>query len=181
MSNSTDTHRLFFALWPDDAVRQQITDAFNQSPQSKLNGRIMRQSNLHITLHFIGNVNDEKMHCLHQQASQQTAEAFSLNLDHYGYFYKPRVLWMGCHQQPDNLKSLYKELGVLFRHCDYQAENRPYAPHLTLMRKLSRPGELEPFSSISWQVNDFVLVESVAGAAGVEYKVLQRYPLLHPE
>ncbi|MDH5571901.1 MAG: RNA 2',3'-cyclic phosphodiesterase [Gammaproteobacteria bacterium] len=180
MSDRANARRIFFALWPDDAVRQQIYDTFNQSPQSKLNGRIMRPNNLHITLHFIGNVSDEKINCLHQQARQLAAESFVLNLDHYGYFYKPRVFWMGCHQVPDNLKKLYKELGILFHGCNYEVENRPYAPHITLMRKLNRPGDLESFSPISWQLNDFVMVESVTCAEGVEYKVLQRYPLLHP-
>lgn len=150
---------------------------FKQAPQSRLKGRIINPDNLHLTLHFIGNATTETLDCLHQAAQTVTSTPFQLNFDRYGHFYKARVFWMGCTQTPEALTYLYQDLGTALSQCDYTAESRPYAPHLTLMRKLNKPGELDIFQAIPWQVNDFVLVESISTDHGVHYEVIQRYPL----
>jgi len=172
-----NTHRVFFALWPDDAIRKQITEAFEQSSINKKQGRIVRPDNLHITLHFIGNVNQQKLDCLHNVAQTVKADSFNLELNHYGYFQKPKVLWMGLKQNPKALEALHKDLGESLAACDYQIESRPYAPHITLMRKLAKPEKLENIKPIIWQANEFVLVESISVEGGVHYKVRERYSL----
>ena len=85
---------------------------------------------------------------------------------------------MGMKDKPEALKTLHQILGDAFTACDYQAERRPYAPHVTLMRKLIKPGQMEKFEPITWRVNEFALVESVAIEGGVRYEVLRTYPLL---
>jgi len=170
-------HRVFFALWLEDDTRQQIVKTFEQSSQYKMKGRVLRSDNLHITLHFIGSVSNSKMDCMHKLAQSVDGTAFNLVLDHYGYFYKPKVLWIGLKEVPSALAELHEELGKALAECDYQMEHRPYAPHVTLMRKLTRPGELEKIEPVNWAVKDFVLVESIPVADGVHYEVRQRYPL----
>ena len=91
------------------------------------------------------------------------------------YFDKVKIFWMGCRSTPDELNILHHHLGDALAACDYQADNRPYAPHLTLMRKLIKPGKLESFNSISWNINNFVLVESVSVECGVRYEVIKKY------
>jgi len=172
------THRVFFALWPDNATRKQITETFEQSNIDKKQGRIVRPDNLHITLHFIGNVNQQKLDCLHSAAQTVKAEDFNFELDYYGYFQKPKVLWMGLKQVPRAMEILHKKLSESLSGCDYQMEHRPYAPHVTLMRKLTKPEKLENIKPISWQVNEFVLVESISIEGGVRYEVRERYKLI---
>ena len=171
------TIRIFFALWPDDDVRQQIIEAFMHSPQYKKKGRVIRPENIHATLHFIGNVTEESKSCMHQAAQSIKSSPFSLTLDRYGHFYKARVLWMGCYQLPDEAKNLYRELGDALKQCEYQPESRPFVPHVTLMRKLVKPGEFADFEPIEWTCNDFVLVQSKTIPEGVQYEVIERYPL----
>ena len=170
-------HRLFFALWPSDEVRQQIVSAFARTPQYKMRGRIMQPSNLHITLHFIGNVNDDQKACLHQVAQSIRAEACPLQLDTYGHFYRARVFWLGCRVIPESLKQLYRNLGSALKACGYEMERRPYAPHVTLMRKLLRPGDIITPEPVDWPIEEFVLVESRTAEHGFEYHVIERYPL----
>ncbi|MCW9056052.1 MAG: RNA 2',3'-cyclic phosphodiesterase, partial [Gammaproteobacteria bacterium] len=137
--------------------------------------RIMRPENLHITLHFIGNVSEEKLDCLDRVAQTVKVEPFELILGQYGHFYKAKIFWMGCLEVPQQLNKLYETLGGALSNCDYKIDQRPFVPHVTLMRKLIKPGELEDFKSINWKVNDFVLVESVSVERGVKYKVIKRY------
>lgn len=173
----SDTHRLFFALWPSEEVREQIAQAFKRAPQSSMNGRKVPPSNYHISLHFIGNVDSDMQQCLHRAAQSVMAEDFQLTLDRYGHFYKPRVFWLGCQQVPVALTNLQQQLGDALAACGYQTDSRPYAPHVTLMRKLLRPGELASITDIQWRAEEFVLVESKSTTEGVRYEVLERYPL----
>lgn len=175
--NNDQIHRIFFALWPDDATRKQIIASFKQLSIDKKQGRIVSFDNLHITLHFIGNVNQQKLDCLHRAAQAVKADSFNLELDHYGYFNKPKVLWMGLKQTPEALETLHKTLGTSLAECKFETELRPYAPHMTLMRKLSKPEAFEKTKPIGWQVNEFVLVESISIEGGVRYEVREHYAL----
>ncbi len=139
----------------------------------------MLLSNLHITLHFIGNVSEKQMACLHQAAQAISGDSFELTLDHYGYFSKPKVLWMGLKEMPAALKQLHNKLENAFLKCGYQSEKREYSPHVTLMRKLSTPGDFSKFHPVLWSVNNFVLVESVLVDGGVKYEVIESYPLFN--
>ena len=61
--------RLFFALWPDDALRRQIAAqavALNHAHEG--GGRLLPQDRLHLTLRFMGEYPDE--------AFAHTPEAF---------------------------------------------------------------------------------------------------------
>jgi 2'-5' RNA ligase len=60
--------------------------------------------------------------------------------------------------------------------CGFEAEKRPFFPHITLARKVRHPKVKAGLEAIRWPVRDFVLVESVAVEAGVSYRVLQRWP-----
>ena len=177
LEKNEKTHRVFFALWPETATRKKIVKTFEQSSQYKMQGRVLRPDNLHITLHFIGNVSKSRMDCLHLAAQSIDADSIDLVLDHYGYFYKPKVFWMGLQEKPSALVVLHERLASALAECDYHMEHRPYAPHVTLMRKLVHSGELESMDPVSWVAKDFVLVESMPVAGGVHYEVKQRYPL----
>ncbi len=169
--------RLFFALWPSDAIRETIVNRFEQTTQAHLNARRVIPANIHITLHFIGNVTQTQRDCLHQAASLIKADAFTLNLDRYGHFYQARVFWLGCSQLPAPLKQLHARLAEVFTNCDYTAEKRPYSPHVTLLRKLLKPGPVINPEPVLWPVTEFVMVESTTNEKGVLYRVIERYPL----
>jgi RNA 2',3'-cyclic 3'-phosphodiesterase len=173
--NKEKSRRIFFALWPTDEVRENIVSAFNFSPQSEMNGRIMQPENLHMTLHFIGDVSPEKLACLIQAAKKTFVTEFEIALNYYGYFNKPKVFWMGLDKMSPVLEKLYQNLGSAFLKCEYQPEGREYSPHVTLMRKISTIGEIVEFTPINWRVNNFVLLESIPITDGVKYKVIERY------
>jgi 2'-5' RNA ligase len=92
--------RLFFALWPDDEVRLKIAENLNRFNLDQNKSRLLTNSNLHLTLHFVGNTSIAEMECLDAQARLVKAEAFNLILDCSGYFKKPKVLWFGCQAAP---------------------------------------------------------------------------------
>lgn len=176
MSEHNKTRRLFFALWPSGKTRQAIVDTYS-SLSLPAKGRTPPWQNLHITLHFIGQVSEEIKDCMHAAAQQLEIKSFILNFDRLGYFSRAKILWMGCQQVPAELTQLHTSLGVTLTTCGYQLEKRVYAPHITLKRKCPRTELKQAEFSIPWQVNQFVLVESVPEEHGVSYHVIETYPL----
>ena len=177
MNNSIKTHRLFFALWPSDQVRQSIVEQLSGlSP--RLNGRVMQQQNLHITLHFVGQVTESTKDCMHAAAQSVEAEGFQLNLDRLGLFPKAKIFWMGAQNTPEQLMQLHVKLGTALEDCSFVTDKRAFAPHLTLLRNCRGPVPENMNFSIPWRIEEFVLVESITYQEGVKYQVLERYSLL---
>ena len=177
MNNSIKTHRLFFALWPSDLVRRSITEVLSCLP-TKIDGRAVPTQNLHVTLHFVGHVTESTKDCMHAAARSVDAEAFQFDMDTLGHFPKAKIFWMGAQSSPLQLTQLHKKLGAAIEGCGFDADTRPFSPHVTLMRKSVHPAMKYEDFSIPWTVDEFVLVESVQDEAGVNYRVLERYSLL---
>ena len=168
--------RLYFALWPQETVRQRLhlaaaTIAVDSS------GRRVPRANLHLTLHFIGNVYFAQMECLQRAARLVRASAFDLTIDHQGYFNKPRVAWLGCRNPPAALDDLHQQLGRHLQICDYEPEARPYQPHVTVARKTGTIAAEASFAAIDWRVTEFALIEVRAIDNGVQYRAVETYPL----
>lgn len=168
--------RIFFALWPDALLREQLGNASKTIPVERPARRVP-DYNLHLTLHFIGNVYRDQLVCMQQQASLVEAEGFEFDIDCQGHFSKPRVAWLGCSEIPGALRDLHHQLGQGLRHCDYQPESRRYHPHITVARKIKSIPEGSNFEPMRWRVDKFVLIESRSNESGVEYRVIDSYDL----
>jgi 2'-5' RNA ligase len=168
--------RIFFALWPDALLREQLDNARKSIPVERPARRVP-DTNFHLTLHFIGNVYREQLVCMQQQAGLVVAERFELDIDCQGHFSKPRVAWLGCSDVPGALQDLHRQLGQRLRDCEYQPELRRYHPHITVARKIKSMPESSNFAPMRWRVEKFVLIESRATESGVEYRVIDSYDL----
>ncbi len=150
--------KLFFALWPDHAIRHQLIEA---SKAYRAGGVTMPARNLHITLVFIGYVDATQQQCLKVAASQVQGMPFTLTLDTIDHFGQ-RILWMGCKQVPEGLFTLHNLLTEsLVEHCEFNPEKHRYRPHVTLQRKIRKPLQTDLEHSIEWPVRRFSLVESI--------------------
>jgi 2'-5' RNA ligase len=170
------TQRLFFALWPDPALQQQLGKTA-AALLAKAGGRPVPPENLHCTLVFLGNVDSRQRACIEDAASRVNGEGFALKFDRLGYFRRPQVAWLGSTTTPRALHELVAGLSHGAEACGFPPEQRPYAVHLTVMRKLRRdPGSL-PLLPISWDVDRFALVESVSDNNRTYYRPLRFWSL----
>jgi len=170
-----DTKRLFFALWPDDEIRNEISQAFLCSAYSKAEGQQYHFQNLHLTLHFLGNVSEEQYSCVLEAAETIKFSEFTLSLDQFGIFEKAKVFWLGLSDIPAELTQLHFALGQALSNCDYKREGRIYTPHVTLMRKIKYFEVEKNTRLVNWWVNKFALVESVTEHGAVLYKPVRFY------
>lgn len=169
--------RLFFALWPDEDVRRQLAEVAAEAGASH-SGRVIPPNNLHITLVFLGALNNARRQCAEQVAASLRGERFTLVLDQLGYWPRPRIVWAGAGRLPAPLLGLVTLLQTGLTECGIPPETRPYQAHATLMRKVGRrPAALAVRNSIVWNVERFWLVESVSGDNGVLYRPLLSWQL----
>ena len=167
--------RVFFALWPDDGVR----DALHREAQRlhrNCGGRVMRRENVHLTLVFVGDVAVERLDELKAVAGTICGSSFELVLDRLGYWRHNRIVWASPLTVPEALRELVSSLEDRLKHAGFEFDERPYAPHITLLRDARAPGVPAPLH-LDWPVADFVLVESARSDQGSAYRVLARWNL----
>lgn len=165
-----EKQRLFFALWPEPALRRAL-----QRVQAQFSGgRRTHVDDLHVTLVFLGDVTMEAYPCVTRAADEVSAVAFDLELDRIGYWRRPRILWCGASSVPPALGKLVTDLQEGLTRCGFEPEHRAYAPHVTLARK-ARPMDERPVPEpLLWRPAEFVLVSSSGGAPPL-YRVVKKW------
>lgn len=168
--------RVFFALWPDDTTRRAILDAAEAVIRPS-GGRAVKPENLHLTLRFIGQADAGAMARLRRGAERVRGEPLSFELDRFGFWPEPAVLWLGCGKTPSELLRLVVNLNTELGTEGFLVETRPFRPHVTLARQAVRAPEGELSAPITWTSDSFSLVASETLEDGVRYRVLDTWPL----
>ncbi|HML10917.1 MAG TPA: RNA 2',3'-cyclic phosphodiesterase [Stellaceae bacterium] len=142
--------------------------------------------NFHLTLRFIGEVDEGIAADVDEALSRLKARAFSLQLAGVGTFGgdKPRQLWVGVEREPA-LGALQGKIEQALIRAGLPPEPRKFAPHVTLAR-LWQPkgGELQQFLASHAQfraeplrVERFSLIASYPTKAGSVYEDQADYKL----
>ncbi len=175
----SEPQRLFLALWPSTPLRERLLGAQRQV-RGLCAGRAMQSENLHLTLHFLGGCTLAQRACIEALAAQvaPAVAPFTLVLDHFGHWPRPRIAYVGPSVLPEPLTALVTRLGEGLPACGLTPEARPYRPHVTLARKAGAPGGPWPTPpSLHWRVERFVLVHSRGVDHRVDYAVVAEWPL----
>jgi RNA 2',3'-cyclic 3'-phosphodiesterase len=167
--------RLFFALWPDDETRSNLNKVAQQFKNEKF--RLVKKSNLHITLEFLGEISSQDQEELIDKAGKIHAEPFYLELTQVGWWKRPAILWIGTNHIPKPLVELVTSIKKCVKQQGLKIDTRPYKPHVTIARKVKQVIVPKESIHIPWQVNSFTLVISKSVESGVEYQVLKEWSL----
>jgi RNA 2',3'-cyclic 3'-phosphodiesterase len=146
--------------------------------------------NYHLTLRFIGDIDDALANEIAGMLGRVRRVAFELRLDGLLSFggRKPRAL-VATVQPIAPLMELQAEQERLLQRLGLEPEGRKYTPHVTLARLresssrqvadyLSARGH---YRSAPFAISRFVLFSSRASVGGGPYIVEESYPLAEPE
>ena len=139
--------------------------------------------NLHLTLLFLGAVDEERLSQLCQLGCQVASRqaGFSVVLDQLGVFPQAKVAWVGPSQAPRQLLDLEQALRTGVSALGLPLDERPYRPHLTLYRKARPlPSSAEPCRPVPLPVSEFHLYESCSTPGGVQYRKLASWEFAVP-
>ena len=168
--------RLFFALWPDEALRAAAASRV-AALVPRGSGRPQRPDQLHVTLVFLGAVDEAQLTEVEKVGEGVTSTPFVVVFDRLEHWRKPRVLCLGASAVPPALVALVEGLRDALATRHLPTETRPFRPHLTLARKLARLETTPDLEPLLWQAESITLVESVSDAEGSRYEPLASWPL----
>ncbi len=163
--------RLFFALWPDAALRQALGNRV-AGLMVAIDGKPQRPDQWHVTLEFMGHVPRERQPGLRAAAERVRQSRITIEFDRLEYWRKPQVVCLVASRVPAGLATLAAQLRVALAEEGFATEARPLRPHVTLARRVHAATDslLEP--PFVWQCRGFALVRSVTDPAGSRYEPL---------
>ncbi|MEG1968807.1 MAG: RNA 2',3'-cyclic phosphodiesterase [Burkholderiaceae bacterium] len=157
--------RCFVALWPTAAARAALDVVALGLATQLPDARRMRSPNLHLTLAFIGDLDDARGAPIAAALESIAVEPFTWPLDRLGHFPRARVVWAGGPPESrlDALAQAVRErLDAL--HVPY--DRKPFSAHVTLLRNAPDLREAPTLAPIEWPVGQPQLIVSTRDPAG---------------
>jgi len=179
--------RTFLAVFPSSEAQRAAHAVIERLRRPDDDVSWVRRENLHYTLRFMGELDEDAVSRLIAAARQGAAERprFTATLGAAGAFpsaRRARVLWLGLSQGAEALTALAGGLERSLVDHDFEGAERPFSPHLTLGRVRRREqdwsGRLATVAAGSesghptgFVVDRVAIVESTLSPGGSIYRV----------
>jgi 2'-5' RNA ligase len=189
--------RLFIAVDLGPLTRDHADRAIDSLKNRVGNDRHARESKvswvsaprLHLTLHFLGGVDDERAVTLAEaMATPLPFRAFEMTVGEVGAFPEtgpPRVIWLGIPEGGERLRDLHDMVAERLRLAGQGVDARHFHPHLTIARiRHGGRSMVKAIRSVSVGVSQPTLVDHVTlyeshlSPHGSRYEVLVRTAFL---
>jgi len=186
--------RLFVAIEISATVATTVLDLISRlrataarlAPLSRITW--VTAERLHITIRFIGHVEESKADAVCTMLTEPLGERFDLTIAGVGTFPRtggPRVIWAGLTAGRPRLMALETLVNDRLAVAGVPPEERPFNPHLTLARVrdaagLRSPALVGPLNDLALgttPVDAITLFESRLSPKGPTYVALQRTAL----
>jgi 2'-5' RNA ligase len=174
--------RLFVALSLPETVKRQLAMLQGGVPGA----RWSTDEQLHLTLRFIGEVDEGQARDIDETLSTIEHSVFPLELAGVGEFggKNPHMLWAGTRPN-EKLMNLQRKIETALQRLGLAPESRKYTPHVTVARLRGTPmAKLREFlsahalfSSLEFRIENFALYSSQLSSHGSIYRVEREYPL----
>lgn len=167
--------RLFVAV----ELPEQVKAELSRLARRISGARCVGASELHLTLRFIGEVDEASVALIKKALSDVRFSSFPLALKGVGHFPphgQPRVLWVGLETHPELIR-LQQQVEDALQRAGLPPETRGFSPHITLARfKEPRAREVAAFEAehkgLAYpptDVTEFILFSSVLSPKGATH------------
>jgi len=175
--------RLFVGLPLPEDLRQRLAGLGAGLPGA----RWVASDNLHVTLRFIGDVDDGQAEDIDAALATIRAPAFGVTVGGVGCFDrggKVHTVWAGV-EAGVAISHLYEKVESAVVRTGFAPEGRKFKAHITLARLRGTPAHRvgdyiqtrQGFPGGSFVAERFTLFRSHLGHAGAHYEALVDYPL----
>ena len=169
--------RLFFALWPSATTQQQWLSS-TDSLIKPLGGKQVPANNLHLTLHFLGEIDGSRTSTLQRMVDRLQPQDIILRFDKIECWRKADLACLRASHEPPALINLVNQLGKGLQQAGFTVEKRAFKAHVTLARRLQFCAEQLPvWPSLEWQADTLALVRSRLTPEGSIYTPVSEWQL----
>ena len=177
--------RLFVAL----EIPNEIQDSLAPLMRGLGDARWMSDVQVHLTLRFIGELDNRGANDVADALSLVPGTPFDLRLKGIGHFPpkgEPKVVWAGVEHQPQ-LNVLKRQIDRALLQAGIDRDPQKYTPHVTLARLRRPPTQAglatylmrhSLFLSPPFPVSGFKLFSSWLDGQGADYQVEASYDLV---
>jgi 2'-5' RNA ligase len=174
-----EVRRAFLALWPPAALASALLERC-----AGLAGRPVPAQDLHLTLAYLGDLDDAGRDAVSRIAARLVLPALDLQPDRLAWWPHNRILWAGLKAWPEPLARFHSELLRSLMAAGFSLEKRPFVPHLTLLKQAARHSGGGMFSAGDvaglprWPLESFCLAASLPAGERLagRYTILERWP-----
>jgi 2'-5' RNA ligase len=137
--------RTFIAIKLDGSLHNTLNEVIEKFAASKASVKWVAPQNVHITLKFLGNVEEERLPAIFS-ACEKAAEGFSpidLEVRAVGCFptsARPRVVWLGLEKGKETVRELQHSVERELELIGFPKEERGFRAHLTIGRVKGKQG-----------------------------------------
>ncbi len=169
--------RTFISIDMPEEVKKEIKKIQNSLPE--FYGKFTEPENLHLTLKFLGEIDEEKIGEVKKRLREMKVEGFEAEIDSIGVFSEKfiRIIWLYLSNCNDLQKEVDEKLKDLF-----EPEKR-FMSHLTIARVkkldnkkyfLDELGKIK-IPRIKFRVENFKLKKSILTKQGPVYENIGEY------
>jgi RNA 2',3'-cyclic 3'-phosphodiesterase len=185
--------RLFIALEFSKDIMQALDKLLMSFKKQRLQAvRWVNSKNIHLTARFLGDTRAEQVKLIEQMLAieSKNISPFEISINGSGAFPNtkhPRVIWIGINA-PASFYQLQTSIEKGCQRVGFEAEGRPFSPHLTLGRveQPVREEEMVGISKIlqdnksigigSCTIKELTLFKSDLNPGGAVYTAIGRFP-----
>ena len=174
--------RAFISIdFPED-IKEEIKKIQRRLPEFK--GKFTEEENLHLTLKFLGEIDEEKAEEIKEKLKEIKFKKFEAEIDDIGVFSEKfiRIVWLGIDKKCKDLWKLQEEIDNKLE--DLFGRERRFMGHITIARiknikdKKKFLDELTKVKAdFEFEVSNFILKESTLKEEGPEYKNIEIFNL----
>lgn len=198
--------RLFFALWPDAAMREELAAVARDAVRSARGARPVALESLHVTLAFLGAVPEASVCAVREIARQVAREGGSaavrgepahapleerpemrpeaplaapldVTLDTLEHWRRAQLLCATGSRKPTRVIALAGRLRAALSAGGFRPDLKPFRPHVTLARQVRSVLTGAPLPTVTWDFDAFALIESRTEREGASYSVVDTWTL----
>jgi 2'-5' RNA ligase len=168
--------RLFIALYPETSVRKQLY-RLTKNLVTATGGRAVPESNLHLTLRFLGALDESEQACIVEKLDRIQGQSFTLRFATVEYRRPQQMLWAVVADTPGALSGLAEEIERSSIECGFPANDHTFRPHMTLARKVRKTVKPQEIETMETRIEEFFLVRSETLPQGSQYTKLKSWAL----
>ncbi len=171
--------RSFISIDFTGSVAEKIKDIQDQLPEFR--GKFTEPENLHLTLKFLGDIDEETLEKVKERLKQVRFKKFYVSIDDIGVISPTFIRIIGLHI--NDCTQLHKEIDAAL--AGLFPEDTRFVSHVTIARVKGVEDKTEflkkleeiKFSPLQLQVGGFELKESILTEKKPEYKTLEEFSL----
>ncbi len=184
------TKRLFLAINLPTTIKKQLAELILNLQKNNKNKPIkwVEPQNLHVTLHFLGSVPEQKIPEINQALAPIIANfpilnfALSDTINAFPDLNNPKVIFLEIKELNDGkIIKLHKKTDEGLAQLGFKMDKKPFRLHLTLGRvKFKTSIKIPDFKlpDSNFQINSIDLMESQLSPQGPTYSIIKQHNLV---